>query len=160
MRANYKVELASGVFLLLGIFALIWLATRATDYGRDIGDDAYKIMARFSNVADLKQRAPVKIGGVMVGLVDSIELDPVSFEAVVTMRIDSRFNEIPDDTSAAILTSGILGDRYIGLEPGGGLEYLQEGDTLFITQSAVVLEQLVSKYLFNTEAKKAEGEPQ
>ena len=160
MRANYKVELASGVFLLLGIFALIWLATRATDYGRDIGDDAYRIMARFSNVADLKQRAPVKIGGVMVGLVDSIELDPISFEAVVTMRIDRRFNEIPDDTSASILTSGILGDRYVGLEPGGGLEYLKEGDTLFITQSAVVLEQLVSKYLFNTEAKKAEEETQ
>jgi len=160
MRANYKVELASGVFLLLGILALIWLATRATDYGQDIGEDAYRIMARFTNVADLKQRAPVKIGGVMVGLVDSIELDPISFEAVVTMRIDSRFREIPDDTSAAILTSGILGDRYVGLEPGGGVEYVQEGDTLFITQSAVVLEQLVSKYLFNTEAKKAEGESQ
>lgn len=158
MRANYKVELASGVFLLLGIFALIWLATRATDYGRDIGDEVYHVNARFTNVADLKERAPVKIGGVVVGLVDTIELDPASFEAVVTLRIDSRFDEIPDDTSASILTSGILGDRYVGLEPGGGFEYLAEGDTLFLTQSAVVLEQLVSKYLFNTQGGETPGE--
>lgn len=158
MRANYKVEVASGVFLLLGVFALLWLATKATDYGRDIGDDVYHVTARFTNVADLKNRAPVKIGGVVVGLVDSIELDPVSFEAVVTLRIDSRFDEIPDDTSASILTSGILGDRYVGLEPGGGIEFLADGDTLFLTQSAVVLEQLVSKYLFNTPGGDASGE--
>lgn len=150
MRANYKVELTSGIFLLLGIAALIWLATRATDYGREIGNDAYLVSARFTNVADLKNRAPVKIGGVVVGLVERIELDPETFEAVVTMRIDQRFAEIPLDTSASILTSGVLGDRYVGLEPGGSFEFLQEGDSLFITQSAVVLEQLVSKYLFNT----------
>jgi phospholipid/cholesterol/gamma-HCH transport system substrate-binding protein len=158
MRANYKVEVASGVFLLLGVFALIWLATRATDYGRDIGDDVYQVTARFTNVAELKERAPVKIGGVVVGLVDNIKLDPVSFEAVVTLRIDSRFNEIPNDTSASILTSGILGDRYVGLEPGGGFEFLAEGDTLFLTQPAVVLEQLVSKYLFNTQGAEPDGE--
>lgn len=160
MRANYKVELASGIFLALGIAALIWLATRATDYGREIGSDAYQVTARFTNVADLKDRAPVKIGGVVVGLVDRIELDPVTFEAVVTMRIDQRFDEIPDDTSASILTSGVLGDRYIGLEPGGGFEVLQDGDALFITQSAVVLEQLLSKYLFNTKGGSAAGEEQ
>jgi len=154
MRANYKVELASGIFLLLGLAALIWLATRATDYGQDIGKEAYFISARFTNIAELKDRAPVKIGGVMVGMVDSIELDPVSFEALVRMRIDQRFNEIPTDTSASILTSGVLGDRYIGLEPGGSFEVLQDGDELFITQSAVVLEQLVSKYLFNTQGQK------
>jgi phospholipid/cholesterol/gamma-HCH transport system substrate-binding protein len=151
MRANYKVELASGIFLLLGIAALVWLATQATNYGQEIGDDAYTVSARFTNVADLKGRAPVKIGGVMVGMIDSIELDPVTFEAVVSMRIDRRFSDIPADTSASILTSGVLGDRYIGLEPGGSFEVLQEGDELFITQSAVVLEQLISKYLFNTQ---------
>jgi phospholipid/cholesterol/gamma-HCH transport system substrate-binding protein len=152
MRANYKVELASGIFLLLGIVAMIWLATRATNYGQEIGRDTYHISARFSNVAELKDRAPVKIGGVMVGVVDSIRLDPVSFEAVVTMRIDQRFREIPTDTSASILTSGVLGDRYVGLEPGGSFEFLQDGDELFLTQSAVVLEQLISKYLFNTQS--------
>ena len=149
MRANYKVELASGIFLLLGIAALVWLATRATDYGQDIGDNTYTISARFSNVGDLRNRAPVKIGGVTVGIVESIDLDPVSFQAIVRMSIASRFNEIPSDTSASVLTSGVLGDRYIGLEPGGAPDMLTEGDEIFITQSALVLEQLVGKYLFN-----------
>jgi len=158
MRANYKVELASGIFLLLGIAALIWLATKATNYGQEIGEDAYLVSARFTNIAELKDRAPVKIGGVMVGKIDTIELDPVTFDAVVTMRIDKRFNEIPIDTSASILTSGVLGDRYIGLEPGGSFEVLQDGDELFITQSAVVIEQLVSKYLFNTNKSSDSGD--
>ena len=149
MRANYKVELTSGIFLLLGVAALLWLATQATDYGRELGDERYSVTARFTNVADLKLRSPVKIGGVAVGMVESIALDPVTFEALVTLSIDTRFNEIPTDTSASILTSGVLGDRYVGLEPGGSFEYLADGDELIITQSAVVLEQLVSKYLFN-----------
>ena len=103
MRANYKVELASGIFLLLGIAALVWLATRATDYGQDIGKETYLITARFQNVGDLRLRAPVKIGGVTVGMVESIELDPVSFQAVVTMALASRFDEIPSDTGASVL---------------------------------------------------------
>ena len=150
MRANYKVEFASGIFLLLGIAALIWLATRATDYGQDIGKETYSISARFINVADLRDRAPVKIGGVTVGMVESITLDPVTFEAVVNMNVASRFNEIPSDTGASVLTSGVLGDRYIGLDPGGAPDMLAEGDEIFITQSALVLEQIISKYLFNT----------
>jgi phospholipid/cholesterol/gamma-HCH transport system substrate-binding protein len=149
MRANYKVELASGIFLMLGIAALVWLATRATDYGQDIGKDTYTISAEFSNIGDLRNRAPVKIGGVTVGIVESIDLDPVSFEAVVNMSIASRYDEIPSDTSASVLTSGVLGDRYIGLEPGGAPDTLQDGDRIFITQSALVLEQIVGKYLFN-----------
>lgn len=148
MRANYKVEVASGIFLLLGIAALVWLALRATDFGQDISEDTYGISARFANVGDLRPRAAVKIGGVTVGLVESITLDPVSFEAVVAMDIDSRYDEIPNDTGASVLTSGILGDRYIGLEPGGSPEMLQQDDELFITQSAMVLEQLVGKYMF------------
>ena len=156
MRANYKVEFASGVFLLLGIAALVWLAMRATDYGQDIGKETYTISARFSNVGDLRNRAPVKIGGVTVGMVESIALDPVSFEAVVQMAVASRFDEIPNDTGASILTSGVLGDRYIGLEPGGSPDMLEDGDELFITQSAIVLEQVISKYLFNTGAREEE----
>ena len=153
MRANYKVEIASGIFLLLGIAALVWLAVRATDFGQDIGEDTYTVSARFSNIGDLRHRAPVKIGGVTVGLVESISLDPVSFEAVVNMEIDARYGEIPNDTGASVLTSGILGDRYIGLEPGGSPDMLQDGDELFITQSALVLEQLVGKYLFGGDNK-------
>ena len=150
MRANYKVEFASGVFLLLGIAALLWLATKATDYGQDLGNETYSISARFINVGDLRDRAPVKIGGVTVGMVESISLDPVSFEAVVKMSVASRFNEIPSDTGASVLTSGVLGDRYIGLDPGGAPDMLLDGDEIFITQSALVLEQIISKYLFNT----------
>lgn len=150
MRANYKVELASGIFLLLGIAALVWLATRATDYGQDIGKETYTVSARFSNIGDLRHNAPVKIGGVTVGLVESIELDAVTFEAIVNMSIAQRFDEIPSDTGASILTSGVLGDRYVGLEPGGAPDFLVDGDELFITQSALVLEQIIGKYLFNT----------
>ncbi len=151
MRANYKVELTSGVFLLLGIAAMLWLATKATDYGMQVGDDTYQVKARFSNVADLKTRAPVKIGGVTIGLVEKISLDPVTFDAMVEMQIDRRFSEIPNDTGASILTSGMLGDRYIGLDPGGAMEALSDGDEIFVTQSAVVLETLISKYLFNSD---------
>jgi len=150
MRANYKVELTSGVFLLLGIAAMLWLATEATNYGMQVGDDTYLVTAHFSNVADLKTRAPVKIGGVTVGMVEQINLDPVTFDAVVDMQVDRRFSDIPTDTSASILTSGVLGDRYVGLEPGGALDALQDGDQILITQSAVVLETLISKYLFNS----------
>ncbi len=153
MRPNYKVELASGIFLFLGIAALIWLAMRATDYGQDIGKDTYTITARFTNIGDLKDRSPVKIGGVTVGMVESIELDPVTFEAVVSMTVASKFNEIPTDTGASVLTSGVLGDRYIGLEPGGAPDMLQDGDELFITQSALILEQAIGKYLFNAGSK-------
>lgn len=158
MRANYKVEAASGVFLLLGLGALLWLSTQATDFGSSLGDETYTVSARFTNVADLKTRAPVKVGGVAVGLVDTIRLDPVTFEAVVDLKIDRRFDEIPLDSSASILTSGVLGDRYVGLEPGGSFEYLADGDELIVTQSAVVLEQLVSKFLFN--AGEGEGDQQ
>jgi len=150
MRPNYKVELAAGIFLLLGIAALVWLAMRATDYGQEIGKDTYRISARFTNVADLRVKSPVKIAGVTVGVVESIVLDPVMFEAVVNMDIATRFNEIPTDTGASVLTSGVLGDRYIGLEPGGAPDMLVEGDELFITQSALILEQVIGKYLFNT----------
>jgi len=156
MRANYKVELTSGIFLLMGIAALLWLATEATDYGMQVGDDTYSVSARFTNVADLKDRAPVKIGGVTVGLVERITLDPVEFDAIVEMKIDRRFSDIPNDSSASILTSGVLGDRYIGLDPGGALDALADGDEIFITQSAVVLETLISKYLFNSDKEENE----
>ena len=149
MRANYRVEFASGIFLVLGVAALTWLATEATNYGQELGDDSYVISARFVNVGDLKNRAPVKVGGVSIGLVKDVKLDPVTFEALVEMRIDRRINELPADTSAAILTSGVLGDRYVSLEPGGDPVFLEDGDELFITQSAVVLEQLIGKYLLN-----------
>ncbi len=151
MRANYKVEMTSGIFLLMGIAALLWLATEATDYGMKLSDDTYRLTARFTNVGELKPRAPVKIGGVTVGLVGDIKLDPEMFEAVVQLDIDQRYSDIPSDSGAAILTAGILGDRYIGLTPGGAMDALADGDQIIITQPAIILENLISKFLFNTD---------
>ncbi len=150
MSAKNSVEFMAGLFLMLGIAALVVLATAATDAGSALRSGSYNLSASFANIGDLKLRAPVTIGGVTVGSVEAIELDPASFEAIVSIKITSTFNEIPDDSSASILTSGILGDQYIGLEPGGSLSFLRDGDQILITQPALVIEQLIGKYLFNT----------
>jgi phospholipid/cholesterol/gamma-HCH transport system substrate-binding protein len=150
MSAKNSIEFMAGLFLLLGIAALVVLATAATDAGTSLRSGSYNLSASFANIGDLKLRAPVTIGGVTVGSVEAIELDPATFEAQVSLKINIAYNEIPDDSSASILTSGILGDQYIGLEPGGSPDYLQEGDQILITQPALVIEQLIGKYLFNT----------
>ncbi|GAB4200697.1 MAG: outer membrane lipid asymmetry maintenance protein MlaD [Wenzhouxiangellaceae bacterium] len=151
MRTSHTVEFTSGLFILIGLAALVFLALQSTDLGGVLREGSYTISARFGNIGDLKARAPVSIGGVAVGNVEKVELDPATFEAVVTMKISTRYTDLPEDTSASILTQGVLGDQYVGLEPGGSLETLGDGDELFITQSAVVLENLISKYLFNSE---------
>jgi phospholipid/cholesterol/gamma-HCH transport system substrate-binding protein len=106
------------------------------------------LTARFDQVGTLKTRAPVSISGVQIGRVTAIEFDVDRLEAVVTMRIAGRYDRIPSDSDASILTSGILGGQYIGLQPGGAEEYFRDGDEIAFTQSAVVLEQLISRYLF------------
>ncbi len=156
MKINQSVELTSGLFMLLGLAALLFLAFEATDVGSFGDEGSYQITARFTNVGDLKPRAPVAVAGVNIGTIDSIELEPDSYEAIVTMTISSLYNEIPDDTSASIYTKGILGDKFIELEPGGSIDYLQDGDELYISNSAVVLEKLVSKYLFDSDSSEDE----
>ena len=156
MRSSQQIELTAGVFLLLAIAALVFLALHATDRGVVSGEH-YEVTAEFSNIGGLKPRANVSMGGVPIGMVESIVLDPETLEPRVTMRISSEYDQLPEDTSASILTSGILGDQYIGLEPGGSPEALQDGDSILITSSAMVLEQLISRYMFNTEG---EGEEQ
>lgn len=151
MKSTHQIELTAGIFLLLGIAALVFLAVQATDRGGLRAGSGYTVVAEFSNIGGLKGRANVRMGGVTIGTVESIELDPESFDARVTMRISERYDELPEDTSASILTSGLLGDQYIGLEPGGSPEPLRDGDRILVTNSAVVLEQLISRYLFNTE---------
>jgi len=150
MSAKNSVEFMAGLFLLLGIAALVVLATAATDAGTSLRSGSYNLTANFANIGDLKLRAPVTIGGVTIGSVENIELDPVTFEARVSIKVNSAFNELPDDSAASILTSGILGDQYIGLEPGGSPDFLQDGDKILLTQPALVIEQLIGKYLFNT----------
>ncbi len=146
MRSSHQIEFAAGVFLLLGIAALVFLAIQATN-GGSFSSGSYRLTAEFANIGSLKPRAPVNLGGVRIGSVDSIELDPISFNARVTLAINTEYDQLPDDSSAAILTSGLLGDQYVGIEPGGSPEILQDGDKVLITSSAVVLEQLINRYL-------------
>jgi phospholipid/cholesterol/gamma-HCH transport system substrate-binding protein len=150
MQQTRTVELGTGLFVLLGIGALFFLTTQTTGRNDFSADDTFVVEARFENVGSLKQRAPVSMSGVTIGRVTDVSFDGASLEAVVTMVIDSQYNQIPDDSDASILTAGLLGAQYIGLQAGGSETYLEDGSELFFTQSAVVLENLIGKYLFNS----------
>ncbi|MFU8820783.1 MAG: outer membrane lipid asymmetry maintenance protein MlaD [Gammaproteobacteria bacterium] len=143
------MELGTGLFVFMGILALFFLTTRVTTFDAYSGADGYELTARFDQIGTLKTRSPVSISGVQIGRVTAIDFDVERLEAVVTMRIASRYDRIPNDSDASILTSGILGGQYIGLQPGGSDEPFRNGDEIAFTQSAVVLEQLISKYLFS-----------
>ena len=156
MKSNNQVEFAAGLFLLLGIAALVFLAIQATDTNGLKREGSYSIVAHFSNIGGLKTRSTVSMAGVRIGNVESIELDPDTLEARVVMKISEGFSDLPNDSSASVLTAGLLGDQYVGLEPGGSPEPLQDGDRILITNSAVVLEQLIARYLFNTDGETTE----
>ena len=140
-----------GLFTLLGIVALLFLAFRVGSIGSLRAKEIYTVTAAFENVGGLKVRGPVRSAGVTVGRVAGVALDAETFEAVVTMEIDAHYH-FPRDTSARIQTAGLLGEQYIGLSPGGETEYLKSGDRIEKTQSAVVLEQLISQFMFNRAA--------
>jgi phospholipid/cholesterol/gamma-HCH transport system substrate-binding protein len=150
MQQTRSVELGTGLFVLLGLAALFFLTTQTTGSDNFAASDAYKVFARFENVGSLKNRAPVSMSGVTIGRVTSIAFDPERLEATVSFVIDSKYAKIPDDSDASILTSGLLGSQYIGLQPGGSDTYLEEGSEIQLTQSAIVLETLISKYLFSS----------
>lgn len=149
--AKKGIETLVGLFVLLGMIALVFLAMRAANLGNFDGGDSYTLQARFTNIGGLKARAPVRSAGVLVGRVTSIGLDPVTYEGVVTMSIRSGF-AFPKDTSAKILTAGLLGDQYIGLDPGNDDRNLAPGATITQTQSALVLENLIGRMLFDRAA--------
>ncbi len=149
MENSRTRELGTGLFIFLGFAALLFLATQTTDLEEYGSDDGYLVTARFDDVAGLKVRSPVTMAGVNVGRVESIVIDNDRLDAVVSMRINLRFNKIPDDSDASILTAGLLGSKYVGLGPGGSDTYLEESSELEITQSAIVLEKMVSKFLFS-----------
>jgi phospholipid/cholesterol/gamma-HCH transport system substrate-binding protein len=144
-----RLEFAVGAFLVLALASLLVLAFASTNRQFGIGGGSYPLTARFSNLGQLRLQAPVKIGGVVVGRVDKIDLDPVKFDSVVTLAIDKRYADLPGDTSAGIFTSGLLGESYIGLQPGGDPDVLKPGDEIAFTQPAVDLIQLVGKYMFS-----------
>ncbi len=149
MRQTRAVELGTGLFVLLGIGALFFLTTQTTGGDDFDADDVFTVEARFTNVGSLKRRAPVSMAGVTIGRVTKVEFDPVALEAVVTFVIDKQYDQIPDDSDASVLTAGLLGSQYIGLQPGGSDMYLEDGSEILFTQSAVVLENLIGKFLVN-----------
>ena len=144
-----KLELAVGVFVALGLAAFFMLAMKVSNIAELGEDKGYKITARFENIGGLKVRAPVTLGGVRIGRVAGIDLDMRSYEAVVTLSIEPQYNQLPTDSNASILTSGVLGEQYVGLEPGGMDDYLKNGSSLKLTQSALVLEKLIGRMVTN-----------
>ena len=144
--AKKGMETMVGLFVLLGMGGLLFLALKAANLGSLGGGDTYSVQARFDNIGGLKPRAPVRAAGVTVGRVKSISLDGKTFQGVVTLDIERGF-VFPKDSAAKILTSGLLGDQYIGLEPGGDDKNLAAGETIEQTQSAVVLENLIGQFL-------------
>lgn len=143
-----RLEFAVGAFLLLALASLLVLAIASTNNKWGFGGNSYPLKARFSSIGQLRVSAPVKIGGVVVGQVQEIGLDPVKFDSIVTLAIDEQYQDLPADTSAGIFTAGLLGESFVGLTPGGDVETLKAGDEITLTQSAVDLMQLVGKYMF------------
>jgi len=150
MQQTRSIEMGTGLFVLLGMTAAFFLITQTTGSQTLSGGESYTVTARFQNVGSLKTRAPVAMSGVTIGRVRDVVFDPVALEAVVTFDIENRYDQIPDDSDASILTAGLLGSQYIGLQAGGSEFYLEEGSEIQFTQSAIVLENLISKYLFNS----------
>ncbi|VAW46584.1 Phospholipid ABC transporter substrate-binding protein MlaD [hydrothermal vent metagenome] len=147
MKKQTKIEIWVGAFVLMGLTALAIIAFQVSNFSGWKERPTYEVSALFDNIGGLKVRAPLKLSGVVIGRVTSIEIDPVSFKAKVNMRVDQAFNQLPEDSSVSILTSGLLGDQYVGLEPGGDDVVLQQGDVIEMTQSAIVLEDLIGQFL-------------
>jgi len=144
-----KTDFWVGLFVLLGAIALVFLALRAGNMSSFSFASTYQVQAHFDNLGGLKVRAPVKSSGVVVGRVSGIAFDNERFQAVVTLDLESRY-QFPTDSSISILTSGLLGEQYIGITPGGEDKMLAQGNTVQYTQSAVVLEELISKFLYSS----------
>ena len=150
------LDLWVGLFVVTGIAALLFLTLKVGSMNVVNSSDSYEVIARFENIGGLKTRAPVKSAGVVVGRVVDVRFDNETYEAAVTLRLDKRY-AFPKDTSAAIMTSGLLGEQYIGLEAGGDSVKLKDKDRILITQDAVVLENLIGQFLYG---KAQEGAPQ
>jgi phospholipid/cholesterol/gamma-HCH transport system substrate-binding protein len=150
------LDLWVGLFVIAGVTALLFLALKVGSTSAVSASSSYEIVARFDDIGGLKPRAPVKSAGVVVGRVADIRFDNKTFDAAVTLRLDSHY-AFPKDTSAAIMTSGLLGEQYVGLEAGGDSQVLKDKDQILITQSAVVLENLIGRFMYG---QAQEGAPQ
>ena len=143
------LEITVGLFVAAGLGALFMLAMKVSNLATYGGDEGYVISASFDNIGGLKVRSPVAASGVRVGQVIGIEYDSEGYEARVTMSIDPQYDKFPTDTAASVLTSGLLGEQFIGLQPGAEEEFLKAGGEIELTQSALVLEQIVGQFLYN-----------
>lgn len=152
-----SLDIWVGLFVLLGAITLAFLALKAGNLSSVSFEKTYSVIAKFDNIGGLKPRAPVKSAGVVVGRVDKISFDDNNFQALVILNLEERY-KFPKDSSAKILTSGLLGEQYIGIEPGGDMANLAAGDAISMTQSAIVLENLIGQFLFSEAAKGGELE--
>jgi len=152
MRATRTTELGTGMFVLLGFAALFFLVTQITNREIGFGEGGYRLTASFEQIGGLKAGAPVSMSGVTIGRVESIGYDFTEYKARVVLRIEGGYDRIPDDSDAAIFTAGLLGGQYIGISPGGSGTFFVDGDQIEFTQSAIVLENLISKFLFSKAA--------
>ncbi len=152
-----SIEVAVGLFIAAGLAALFMLAMKVSNISAFTEGNGYQLSARFENIGGLKVRSPVTMGGVRIGRVAAIEFDQNAYQAVVTLRINPQYDRIPKDSSASIYTSGLLGEQYVGLEPGADDTYMRDQDSISLTQSALVMERLISKFLFNQTVKENGG---
>ena len=161
MRQSIKYEFWVGLFVLLGLLGLAFLGLRVANVQGFSSEKTYTLYATFDNIGGLKVRAPIKVGGVVVGRVSDIQLDEQSYTPKVTLAVNEEFNKIPDTSSLSIKTSGLLGEQYIALNIGfddGDIAMLKDGDKIVDTKSAMVLEDLIGQFLYGNKDKKTEGE--
>lgn len=159
MRSNRTLEIGTGLFVLLGFAALLFLTTQLPASGIRFAPakGGYHVSAQFDDIGDLKVGSPVTMSGVRIGEVSSIRYDSKAYKAVVGMRIDPQYTQIPDDSYASIETQGLLGGKYIGISPGGSDQFLRNGSSIEQTQSAIVLENIINKFFANYSSKGASG---
>lgn len=154
MHNSKTVEITVGIFIVIGAAALFMLAMKVSNLSAATNGDGYTITARFENIGGLKVRSPVSVAGVRIGRVSDISFDNTTYEAVVAMEIAGQYDTLPTDTSASIFTAGLLGEQYVSLEPGGEEKFLKQGGSVRLTQSAIVLEQVIGQFLYS----QAEGD--
>jgi phospholipid/cholesterol/gamma-HCH transport system substrate-binding protein len=154
MQHHSTQDTLVGLFVASGIVALFFLAMQVSNLSTFVEEDSYTITARFENSGGLKVKSPVSAAGVKIGKVSNIIFDPQTYQSVVQMSIYSRYNTIPDDTTASIFTAGLLGEQYVNLDPGGSEVYLKDNGKIEITQSAIILEKAIGQFLFKSAEEK------
>ncbi len=154
MQHSSTQDTLVGLFVAAGIAGLFFLALQVSNLSSFTEQEGYTITARFENSGGLKVKSPVSAAGVKIGQVSDISFDPKTYESVVKMRINSKYNSIPDDTTASIFTAGLLGEQYVSLDPGGSSEFLKQDSQIEITQSAIILEKALGQFLFKSAEEK------